>query len=95
MTNFLRRTAGHPQIYGHRGARGVLPENTMAGFAYLRDIGVTAVELDVQNARGRVPVVCMTRLCQWPIPAMRTETGCLRPDQRLLISALMTCAAMI
>lgn len=57
MTNFLRRTAGHPQIYGHRGARGVLPENTMAGFAYLRDIGVTAVELDVQNARGRVPVV--------------------------------------
>ncbi|MDD7971127.1 glycerophosphodiester phosphodiesterase family protein [Roseinatronobacter alkalisoli] len=57
MTNFLRRPAGHPRIYGHRGARSVLPENTMAGFAYLRETGVTAVELDVQNARGRVPVI--------------------------------------
>lgn len=57
MTNFLRRQAGQPQIYGHRGARGVLPENTMAGFDYLHEIGVTAVELDVQNAKGRVPVI--------------------------------------
>lgn len=44
-------------IYGHRGARGVLPENTLEGFRYLRTIGVTAVEFDVQNAAGGVPVV--------------------------------------
>lgn len=44
-------------IYGHRGARGVLPENTLEGFRYLREIGVGAVEFDVQNAAGHVPVV--------------------------------------
>ncbi|MGJ8625849.1 MAG: glycerophosphodiester phosphodiesterase family protein [Sulfitobacter sp.] len=44
-------------VFGHRGARGIFPENTMAGFRYLTDIGVQAVEMDVQNAKGRVPVV--------------------------------------
>lgn len=44
-------------VFGHRGARGIYPENTMAGFRYMRDIGVEAVEIDVQNAVGRVPVV--------------------------------------
>jgi len=44
-------------VFGHRGARGIFPENTMAGFRYLRDIGVSAVEIDVQNIAGRVPVV--------------------------------------
>lgn len=53
----LRRGDGQPRIYGHRGARGVLPENTMEGFDYLRGLGVEGVEIDVQNASGRVPVV--------------------------------------
>lgn len=53
----LRRPAGQPVIYGHRGARGVLPENTMEGFDHLREIGADGVEMDVQNAAGRVPVV--------------------------------------
>lgn len=44
-------------VFGHRGARGIYPENTMAGFHYLRDIGVNAVEVDVQNAADRVTVV--------------------------------------
>ena len=57
MTNPFRRPAGRPIVYGHRGARGVLPENTMAGFEYLRQIGVGAVELDVQNTADGVPVV--------------------------------------
>lgn len=57
MTNPFRRPAGRPIIYGHRGARGVLPENTMEGFAYLRQIGADAVELDVQNTADGVPVV--------------------------------------
>lgn len=49
--------AGAITVFGHRGARGIYPENTMAGFRYLRDIGVTAVEIDVQNAANRIPVV--------------------------------------
>lgn len=45
------------QVFGHRGARGIYPENTMAGFQYLHDIGVTAVEFDVQNAANRLTVL--------------------------------------
>ncbi|MCH8466567.1 MAG: hypothetical protein LAT78_08375 [Roseinatronobacter sp.] len=57
MSNPFRRPKGQPLIYGHRGARAVLPENTMAGFEYLAEIGVSAVEIDVQNTQGGVPVV--------------------------------------
>jgi len=57
MTMTLRRAPGQPVIYGHRGARGVLPENTMEGFAHLRAIGADGVEMDVRYAAGRVPVV--------------------------------------
>lgn len=35
------------RLIGHRGARGEAPENTLAGFRYLRDLGVRAVELDI------------------------------------------------
>lgn len=45
------------QVFGHRGARGIYPENTMSGFQYLHDIGITAVELDVQNAANRLTVL--------------------------------------
>ena len=44
-------------VFGHRGARGIYPENTMAGFQYLQDIGINAVEIDVQNAANRVTVI--------------------------------------
>ncbi len=46
-----------PVIYGHRGARGVLPENTMEGFRWLRAHGVPGVEIDVQLGADGVPVV--------------------------------------
>jgi glycerophosphoryl diester phosphodiesterase len=36
-----------PLLFGHRGAKGEAPENTLTGFAYARSIGVTAFELDV------------------------------------------------
>lgn len=37
-------------IIGHRGARGEAPENTLSGFRYLKRLGITAVELDIQVA---------------------------------------------
>lgn len=37
------------QIIGHRGARGEAPENTLGGFAHLRQLGVRAVEFDVRQ----------------------------------------------
>ena len=34
-------------IHGHRGARGLAPENTLAGFASACAIGVHGLELDI------------------------------------------------
>ncbi|MBU1696851.1 MAG: hypothetical protein KKD21_07365, partial [Proteobacteria bacterium] len=34
-------------IIGHRGAAGLLPENTLAGFKKAMEIGVDAIELDI------------------------------------------------
>jgi glycerophosphoryl diester phosphodiesterase len=45
------------EAMGHRGARDEAPENTLAGFAHARAIGVPAVEFDVQLSKDLQPVV--------------------------------------
>ena len=45
------------EIHGHRGARGLLPENTLPAFEHALALGVDAVELDVGMTRDGVPVV--------------------------------------
>ena len=44
-------------LQGHRGARGMWPENTLAGFAAAVDIGVTSIEMDVVLSRDGEAVV--------------------------------------
>ena len=44
-------------LHGHRGARGLFPENTLAGFAAALAIGVDAIELDVGTTADDVVVV--------------------------------------
>jgi glycerophosphoryl diester phosphodiesterase len=44
-------------LHGHRGARGLFPENTLAGFAGALAIGVDAIELDVAVTADDVVVV--------------------------------------
>lgn len=44
-------------LQGHRGARGLLPENTLPAFAQALTIGVTTLELDVAITRDGVVVV--------------------------------------
>jgi len=44
-------------IYGHRGAKGEAPENTLAGFAYAYGHGVRRFEMDVQLSSDGEPVV--------------------------------------
>lgn len=44
-------------LQGHRGARGLRPENTMAGFAYALELGVATIETDLLLTRDDV-VVC-------------------------------------
>ena len=44
-------------IHGHRGARGLAPENTLKGFTRACQIGVDGLELDVLiNAEERVVI---------------------------------------
>ncbi len=44
-------------IYGHRGARGEAPENTLAGFELCLELGVTRCELDLHLSRDGELVV--------------------------------------
>ena len=44
-------------IQGHRGARSVLPENTLAAFQYALEIGVDTLELDMGVSQDGVVVV--------------------------------------
>jgi len=44
-------------LQGHRGARGLLPENTLPAFARALDIGVTTLELDAGVSKDGVVMV--------------------------------------
>ena len=44
-------------LQGHRGARGLRPENTLAGFEFALELGVSTLELDCAVTRDRVVVV--------------------------------------
>lgn len=44
-------------LQGHRGARGLAPENTLEGFARALEIGVTTLETDVAVTRDGVLVL--------------------------------------
>lgn len=44
-------------LQGHRGARGLLPENSIPAFLHALDLGITTLEMDVViNAQGHVVV---------------------------------------
>lgn len=51
------RTLGRVEIQGHRGARGLWPENTIPGFARTLELGVDVLELDVALTADGVPVL--------------------------------------
>jgi glycerophosphoryl diester phosphodiesterase len=46
------------EVIGHRGARGLFPENTLEGFRAARTLGVAAFELDVGMTADGAVVVC-------------------------------------
>ena len=45
------------KIYGHRGARGDLPENTLESFQYLFENNINAYETDILISKDLVPVI--------------------------------------
>jgi glycerophosphoryl diester phosphodiesterase len=69
--------------HGHRGARALRPENTIAGFEYAIGTGVDALELDVAVTRDDVVVVSHDpdlnpKLCQGPGAPVPIRTLLLR-----------------
>jgi glycerophosphoryl diester phosphodiesterase len=46
-----------PEVHGHRGCRGLRPENTLPAFLHALELGVDVLELDVIISRDRQVVV--------------------------------------
>ncbi|MFC7666646.1 glycerophosphodiester phosphodiesterase family protein [Hymenobacter humi] len=47
----------HPEVHGHRGCRGLRPENTLPAFLYALELGVDVIELDVVISADKQVVV--------------------------------------
>lgn len=45
------------RIVGHRGARGILPENSIEGFEFALSTGIGLIEFDVALTKDEVPVI--------------------------------------
>ena len=54
---FAAMPAAAFDLQGHRGARGLLPENTLPAFQRALELGVTTLELDVGMTRDGVMVI--------------------------------------
>lgn len=87
-----------PGLHGHRGARGLRPENTLPGFARALEIGVDSLELDVAlTADGAVvathdlvvsAVKCRDTAPETPGDPLFPYTG--QPVYRLTLAQLKT-----
>ena len=67
-------------LQGHRGARGLAPENTLAGFRKALEIGVDTLELDLAMTRDGVLVVSHDpalnpAITRWPDGNWLNATG--------------------
>jgi glycerophosphoryl diester phosphodiesterase len=56
-TFFSPRPTGQPEVHGHRGCRGLLPENTLPAFLHALALGVDVLELDVVISADQQVVV--------------------------------------
>ena len=57
LLDAFRGSAGIIRIIGHRGARGLFPENSMVGFENILKMGVTLIELDVVFSKDKTPII--------------------------------------
>ncbi|MFA1540462.1 glycerophosphodiester phosphodiesterase family protein [Actinomadura monticuli] len=65
------------EVHGHRGARGLRPENTLPGFAHALELGVDAVELDVGLTSDGAVVLNHDQVLS---PGNLADTGPVQPD---------------
>ncbi|NVI86249.1 glycerophosphodiester phosphodiesterase family protein [Actinomadura sp. BRA 177] len=65
------------EVHGHRGARGLRPENTLPGFAHALALGVDAIELDVGLSADGVVVLNHDQVLS---PRNLADTAPAQPD---------------
>jgi glycerophosphoryl diester phosphodiesterase len=53
----MHHIVGSFDLQGHRGCRGLRPENTIAGFQHALALGVSTLELDIALSADGVPIV--------------------------------------
>ena len=69
----LHAQISNPKIFGHRGCRGILPENSIEGFQKAIDLGVDGIEFDVVVNKDKQVVISHE-------PYME-QKYCLMPDR--------------
>lgn len=67
------------RVVGHRGARGILPENSMIGFQFTLSIGVPLLEFDVVLSADEIPVI--THNHRLHAPSFRDDKGCFLTEE--------------
>ena len=54
MSKSLLVKPNYVRIYGHRGARGDIVENSIEGFKYTFNLGIKAIEFDVVISKDNI-----------------------------------------
>ena len=57
MSNPFLAKPNYIRIFGHRGARGEIAENSIEGFKHTFALGIKAIELDVVISKDKIPVL--------------------------------------
>jgi len=57
LTNPFLTKPNYVRIFGHRGARGEIAENSIEGFKHTFALGTKAVEFDVVISKDKIPVL--------------------------------------
>ena len=57
MSNPFLAKPNYIRIFGHRGARGEIAENSIEGFKHTFALGIKAIEFDVVISKDKIPVL--------------------------------------
>ncbi len=77
-----------PELIGHRGARGLFPENTVKGFRAALEWGLAALEIDVALTRDGVVVLSHDARLDTDITRVSSEGWLDRPGPAIADSTL-------
>jgi glycerophosphoryl diester phosphodiesterase len=75
-------------LQGHRGARGLKPENTLPSFEIALDHGVTSIETDVHLTRDDVPILTHDAVVSERLCRLRPEVAATDPASQPLVRSL-------